>query len=225
MARQQTPNSIRALFGSDGTCNAAHGSDSPASAANELAFFFGSPNGSNRNAAGVYSSASSGRDCARCRCTTLGVIKPHAVKDGLTGLLLDCIQVWCDKVVFVIHIFDTRTCQLRSCCSCSFHISGQLQFLFINAVLVRPSVKIALLWGQHAVCLLLQDVFDVTALQLFNLDKAAAAEFLEVYKGVVAPGEFRCASHACMHACMHACLVADMHASFQNHVSCPAHLC
>lgn len=36
----------------------------------------------------------------------------------------------------------------------------------------------------------IQEVFDVTGLQLFALDKPAAAEFLEVYKGVVAPGEF-----------------------------------
>jgi hypothetical protein len=36
----------------------------------------------------------------------------------------------------------------------------------------------------------IQEVFDVTGLQLFALDKPSAAEFLEVYKGVVAPGEF-----------------------------------
>jgi nucleoside-diphosphate kinase len=36
----------------------------------------------------------------------------------------------------------------------------------------------------------IQEVFDVTGLQLFALDRPAAAEFLEVYKGVVAPGEF-----------------------------------
>lgn len=39
----------------------------------------------------------------------------------------------------------------------------------------------------------------MTGLQMFNLGKAAAAEFLEVYKGVVAPGEFRCvARHSCL---------------------------
>ncbi|WIA11558.1 hypothetical protein OEZ85_011667 [Tetradesmus obliquus] len=111
-ARQQAPNSIRGLFGNDGTRNAAHGSDSPANAAAELSFFFGK--GSNI-----------GR-CARCSGTTLGLIKPHAVKDGLAGMMLDCIQ----------------------------------------------------------------EVFNVTGLQLFALDKPAAAEFVEVYKGVVAPGEF-----------------------------------
>jgi nucleoside-diphosphate kinase len=70
-ARQQAPGSIRALFGTDGTCNAAHGSDSPASAAAELSFFFGK--------------GSRVGPCARCSDTTLGLIKPHAVKDGLAG--------------------------------------------------------------------------------------------------------------------------------------------
>lgn len=111
-ARQQAPNSIRALFGTDGTRNAAHGSDSTDSAAAELDFFF--------------SKLSSIGRCARCQGTTLGLIKPHAVKDGLAGMMLDCIQ----------------------------------------------------------------EVFEVTGLQLFSLDKPTAAEFLEVYKGVVAPGEF-----------------------------------
>ena len=40
-ARAEAPKSIRALFGTDGTRNAVHGSDSPASAARELEFFFG----------------------------------------------------------------------------------------------------------------------------------------------------------------------------------------
>lgn len=36
----------------------------------------------------------------------------------------------------------------------------------------------------------LQDNFNITAAQLFNIDRAAAAEFLEVYKGVLPAGEF-----------------------------------
>jgi nucleoside-diphosphate kinase len=39
-ARQEAPNSIRAQFGEGGVKNAAHGSDSSASAARELEFFF-----------------------------------------------------------------------------------------------------------------------------------------------------------------------------------------
>merc|ERR1711871_54361 len=40
VARTQSPGSIRALFGTDNTKNAAHGSDSPASAVREIKFFF-----------------------------------------------------------------------------------------------------------------------------------------------------------------------------------------
>jgi len=39
-ARESAPHSLRARFGTDGTQNATHGSDSPASAARELKFFF-----------------------------------------------------------------------------------------------------------------------------------------------------------------------------------------
>ena len=39
-ARESAPRSLRARFGTDGTQNATHGSDSPASAARELKFFF-----------------------------------------------------------------------------------------------------------------------------------------------------------------------------------------
>jgi len=39
-ARAEAPRSLRALYGTDGTRNATHGSDSPASAAREIRFFF-----------------------------------------------------------------------------------------------------------------------------------------------------------------------------------------
>ena len=39
-AKVERPDSIRALFGIDGTCNAVHGSDSTESAAREIAFMF-----------------------------------------------------------------------------------------------------------------------------------------------------------------------------------------
>lgn len=44
-ARKEAPESIRALFGKDGTQNACHGSDAATSAERELNFFF------NRNTA------------------------------------------------------------------------------------------------------------------------------------------------------------------------------
>ena len=39
-ARAEAPSSVRALFGTDGQRNAAHGSDAPESAARELALMF-----------------------------------------------------------------------------------------------------------------------------------------------------------------------------------------
>lgn len=39
-AREEKPRCLRALYGADGTQNATHGSDSPASAAREIKFFF-----------------------------------------------------------------------------------------------------------------------------------------------------------------------------------------
>lgn len=117
-ARQHAPDSIRALFGTNAVRKAAYGSDSMETAAEELAFFFGSSSkpstaGSTHGSTGVtYGSlpgsrsgrgtASSSSGCAQasaqvtscCRgCgTTLGVVLPHAVKDGLAGLMLEEIQ-------------------------------------------------------------------------------------------------------------------------------------
>lgn len=39
-AREEAPESVRALYGTDGQRNAVHGSDSPASAEREIRFFF-----------------------------------------------------------------------------------------------------------------------------------------------------------------------------------------
>ncbi|CAI2373287.1 unnamed protein product [Moneuplotes crassus] len=107
-AKEEAPESIRAQFGSDGTRNACHGSDSPASAERELGIFFGSDS--------VMPSTSLQNNC------TCGIIKPHIVKSGLAGEVIQMI---------------------------------------------------------------LDEGFEVSALQVFNLDTPAAEEFLEVYKGVL----------------------------------------
>ncbi|XP_051782089.1 nucleoside diphosphate kinase 7 isoform X1 [Erpetoichthys calabaricus] len=110
-ARTEAPDSVRAKFGTDGTKNAAHGSDSIASAARELEFFFPST-----VAHGPINTAT----YHHCTCC---IIKPHAVAEGLTGNILNAI---------------------------------------------------------------LDAGFQITALQMFSMDRANAEEFYEVYKGVVA---------------------------------------
>lgn len=76
VARKDAPNSIRAVFGTDGTKNAVHGSDSVESAKRELDFFF---NPRTMPSTGVIN------NCTLC------LIKPHIVKDGLAGQVIDMI--------------------------------------------------------------------------------------------------------------------------------------
>ena len=73
-ARQQAPNSIRALYGTDGTKNAVHGSDSSSSAERELAFIFGK--------------TKSQPQLNNCSCL---VIKPHAIAEGNAGKIINMI--------------------------------------------------------------------------------------------------------------------------------------
>ena len=70
VARQEAPGSIRAQFGTDKTQNACHGADSADSAKREAEFFFGRKRRQNT---------------ARFRNSTLGIVKPHAVIEGLVG--------------------------------------------------------------------------------------------------------------------------------------------
>jgi len=102
-ARNESPNSLRAIYGTDGSRNAVHGSDAPASASREINFFFGIP----------------GNSAVLNNCTCC-VIKPHALQHA--GKIIDMI---------------------------------------------------------------LSEGFEISALQMFNLDKPTAEEFLEVYKGVL----------------------------------------
>ncbi|XP_041114962.1 nucleoside diphosphate kinase 7-like isoform X1 [Polyodon spathula] len=110
VARNEAPDSVRANFGTDGTKNAGHGSDSLASAARELEFFFPSTGRGPSNTAKY-------TDCTCC------LIKPHAIAEGLTGKIFNAIS-------------DAG--------------------------------------------------FKISALQMFNVDRANAEEFYEIYKGVVA---------------------------------------
>uniref|UniRef100_A0A8C1ZAV8 Nucleoside diphosphate kinase homolog 7 n=1 Tax=Cyprinus carpio TaxID=7962 RepID=A0A8C1ZAV8_CYPCA len=70
VAQKDAVNSLRGQFGTDGTKNAGHGSDSLASAARELEFFFPSTTGHGPSNTAMYS------DCTCC------IIKPHAISEG-----------------------------------------------------------------------------------------------------------------------------------------------
>ena len=76
-ARREAPDSIRALFGTDNTRNACHGSGSIVSAGRESEFFFGPK--------------CSGRSTSRMQNSTLAIIKPHAVLAGITGDIIKAI--------------------------------------------------------------------------------------------------------------------------------------
>uniref|UniRef100_A0A8C6HSY9 Nucleoside diphosphate kinase homolog 7 n=1 Tax=Mus spicilegus TaxID=10103 RepID=A0A8C6HSY9_MUSSI len=110
LSRTDAPGSIRALFGTDGVRNAAHGPDTFASAAREMELFFPSSGG-----CGPANTAK----FTNCTCC---IIKPHAISEGMLGKILIAIRDAC---------------------------------------------------------------FGMSAIQMFNLDRANVEEFYEVYKGVV----------------------------------------
>ncbi|KAH0506679.1 Nucleoside diphosphate kinase 7 [Microtus ochrogaster] len=110
LARTDAPGSIRALFGTDGIRNAAHGPDSFASAAREMELFFPSSGG-----CGPANTAK----FTNCTCC---IVKPHAISEGLLGKILIAIRDAC---------------------------------------------------------------FEISAMQMFNMDRVNVEEFYEVYKGVV----------------------------------------
>ena len=77
-AKEEKPNSLRAKFGTDGSKNAVHGSDSTESAARECAFFFESGKSPMRTSAVL-------NNCTLC------LIKPHIVREGKLGEVIDAI--------------------------------------------------------------------------------------------------------------------------------------
>ena len=123
-AQQEAPSSIRALYGTDGTRNACHGSDSTMSAERELSFFFDQPS--------RFPVTARFSNCSLC------VIKPHAFNQVLSGQIIDAV---------------------------------------------------------------IEDGFEISALQLFNMTRVNAGEFLEVYKSVL-PEYNKMAEEMCNGPCL-----------------------
>lgn len=109
-ARAEASTSLRARFGTSVTQNGFHGSDSPAAAAREIEFFFPSSGSNNLP------------NCACGTGSTCCIIKPHAIKAGIAGKIINAIS-------------DAG--------------------------------------------------FKINAIEQFDLEKANAEEFYEVYKGVL----------------------------------------
>lgn len=74
-AKAEAPGSLRALFGTDGTKNAVHGSDSTESSNRENGFFFG----------GAMKTTAVLNNCTLC------LIKPHIIREGSLGQVIDMI--------------------------------------------------------------------------------------------------------------------------------------
>jgi nucleoside-diphosphate kinase len=68
------------LFGTDGTKNATHGADSAQSAAREIEFFFGG-----KPADRLMKTTAVLDNCSLC------IIKPHIIKSGQLGQVIDMI--------------------------------------------------------------------------------------------------------------------------------------
>lgn len=79
-AKTDAPHSLRALFGTDGTKNAVHGSDSTGSVKRELNFWFGGEAKSRPM-----------KTTAQLNNCTLCIIKPHIVTSGQAGMIIDMI--------------------------------------------------------------------------------------------------------------------------------------
>lgn len=88
-ARSEKPQSIRALYGTNGQKNACHGSDSNDSANRELSFIFGNNyNSSNRADSYGSSKVKNVPQLSNCSCL---IIKPHSIVEGDAGKIIDII--------------------------------------------------------------------------------------------------------------------------------------
>jgi len=77
-AKAEAPHSIRAIYGTDATKNAVHGSDALESSARERSFFFGGS-----------ATARPMKTTAVLDNCSLCIIKPHIIRDGLLGQVID----------------------------------------------------------------------------------------------------------------------------------------
>ncbi|EGR27800.1 nucleoside diphosphate kinase 7, putative [Ichthyophthirius multifiliis] len=94
VAKQKNPQSIRAQYGTDGTKNACHGSDSHSSAFRELNFFFSDQ--SNLKPSALLSS---------CSCC---IIKPHIIKSLQLGQIINTILLQGFQITGIQSFFLDR---------------------------------------------------------------------------------------------------------------------
>lgn len=80
-AQAEAPGSLRALFGTDGTKNSVHGSDSIGSYKRECEYWFGGNDVAKR----PMQTTAVKDNCTLC------IIKPHLLKEGRAGQVIDTI--------------------------------------------------------------------------------------------------------------------------------------
>ena len=79
-AKAEAPGSLRALFGTDGTKNAVHGSDSVGSVKREVDYWFGGDQRTRKM-----------KTTAQLNNCSLCIIKPHIIQNGQAGMIIDMI--------------------------------------------------------------------------------------------------------------------------------------
>ena len=137
--------------------NACHGSSSAQCAGRELEYFFPT-RGSPRNNTAVFT------DCTCC------IIKPHCVQNGRYHL----------DIHYIITISDVFICPLK------IHIYIYIYIYTHREKLQWLSIKSCMYIAAGQIISAIQKMgFEVSAIQMFTLDRANVEEFYEIYKGVV----------------------------------------